>query len=740
MSERDDDPAPSRRSSNSSRPGAALDQSRVAGRYLGHGGQGIVVRGLDRHLPREVAWKTVHDDDQGAQARLRHEARVLAMLEHPHIVPVYDLVDDGTTVRMATRLVRGRSLGALLSSRSQTSDLVLLRHMLAVSRAIGFAHEHGVVHRDIKPHNIMIGDRGETQVIDWGLAQVATDVEPLAGVIGTTAYMSPEQARGERATPAFDVWALGATLVEVVSGRPLWSSPDEAILAELKCGLRPRIDSSQLPVELAVIIGRALAPDPENRYSDARMLTVDLEAYLERAAPGPSAVPAIETPDGVTARPVGAARLPTRWAMSGDVSIAYQVFGAGPDLVLIPGFVSHLELSWEDPSLASFLERLGEQHRVIFFDKRGTGMSDRVDVSSLGDRLEDIRAVMDAAGSERAAVFGISEGGVLALLFAALYPERVSALVVYSSVAKSTVGPDYPIGAPPEMFEWGYSEIRQKWGGPVFLEAEAPSRVGDQAFASWWARYLKMGASPGAAIAVLKANSKIDVRHLLKGISVPTIVLHRADDVLTPYDSCRYVADHIPGARFVALEGRDHLPFVGDSAALIDQVLAFLAEPHALRFGVPLVAFVLVVNPVATHRGNLAEDAQVALDRMFAETLGRTGGSAIGTTRPGQMAASFGLPSAALACALALIAGAARHDVPVAVALHLDVLTRDDLTPSELVFDRVADLAWSGPPDQIVVTRIVRDLATRVDLAFELRSKDPEDRDALFILRQASAQ
>ena len=720
MSEWDDEPTPSRRSSRSSQPRATIDPQHVSGHYLGHGGQGVVVQGRDRHLPRDVAWKMVQDDDVRGQACLRQEARVLAMLEHPHIVPVYDLVDDGTSIRMATRFVRGRSLRAQLAAPlAEREPTQLLRHMLEVSRAIGFAHEHGVVHCDIKPHNIMIGERGETQVIDWGLALVIADAaEPVGRVVGTPAYMSPEQARGERAQPGSDVWALGATLVEVVTGSPLWSLSDASILAELCRGLRPQIDTSAMPPELAVIIGRALAPDPESRYSDARTLTADLEAYLDRK---PTPAPAAE--------PIPRTAPTTRWTTSGDVSIAYQVFGSGPtDLVMIPGFVSHLEVSWEDPSFASFLDRLGASHRVIFFDKRGTGMSDRVDVSSLGDRLEDIRAVMDAAGSERAAMVGVSEGGVLALLFAALYPERVSALAIYASVAKSTVGPDYPMGMPLEVFDWGYSEIRQKWGGPVFIEVEAPSRIDDATFRAWWARYLKMGGSPGAAIAILKANSKIDVRHLLPGIGVPTIVLRRSGDRLTPFESCRHVADKIPGARFVALAGDDHLPFVGDGA-VVDTLLDFIAAPHPARADIPLVAFVLAFNPIGPQWAALAPHVS--------EILTRHGGSPLPTSRIGQQLHAFRLPSGAISCAIALAALATTHGAPATVALHLDVLARAGLGHSQDVLDRVTDMATNATPNRIIATRIVRDLATRVDLSFEALSPDPDDPAALFIMHGA---
>ncbi len=413
-----DKPAPSRTSQVSSvgqdqPPGAAEHE----GQMLGRGGQGIVVQGRDRHLPREVAWKIA--DDPRSQVRLRHEAKVLSMLEHPHIVPVYDLVDDGVNVRMATRFVRGRTLRTVLNQRISgpveveglaspgASDIItLLRHMLAVSQAIAFAHEHGVVHGDIKPENIMIGDRGETQVIDWGLSLISAEARPIGELVGTVAYMSPEQARGERIGPTSDVWALGATLVEALTGRALWSQPEPEVLSALRRGVRPRLDTATLPAELTVIVGRALAPDQEARYSDAQTLAADIEAYLGKVADERRGESPPLTVDPIRVAPRGPAlgeAHSTRYALSGDVSIAYQVFGSGPsDLVIIPGFVSHLEVTWEDPSFARFLERLGERHRVILFDKRGTGMSDRVDVSSLGDRLADVRAVMEAAEFRRA--------------------------------------------------------------------------------------------------------------------------------------------------------------------------------------------------------------------------------------------------------------------------------------------------------------------------------------------------
>ncbi|MBL8787041.1 MAG: serine/threonine protein kinase, partial [Deltaproteobacteria bacterium] len=266
----------------------------LSGTPLGRGAQGVVVSGQDRHLPREVAWKSASRSDPKACLRLRHEARVLAMLEHPNIVPVYDLDDLGSHLRMALRYVRGASLRTLLRREPFAPGSVrAIRHVLAVAHALAFAHLRGVVHRDVKPDNIMVGEQGETQLIDWGLAAVLEDHDPVGGVTGTPLYMSPEQARGERPTPSVDVWALGAILYELAIGRPLWAlaatpiesgeiaSDAKPILEELRLGRRPHLDLRSLPEELAAIITRALAPEPEARYHDAGSFADDLEAFLD---------------------------------------------------------------------------------------------------------------------------------------------------------------------------------------------------------------------------------------------------------------------------------------------------------------------------------------------------------------------------------------------------------------------------------------------------------------------------
>jgi pimeloyl-ACP methyl ester carboxylesterase len=216
----------------------------------------------------------------------------------------------------------------------------------------------------------------------------------------------------------------------------------------------------------------------------------------------------------------------TRYAQSGDVNIAFQVVGDGAlDLVYVPGWVSHLELFWQEPSYAAFLRRLASFSRLILFDKRGTGMSDRVpesELPTLEQRMDDVRAVMDAVGSEEAALVGLSEGGPMCLLFAATHPERTRALIMLGSYARRTWAPDYPWAPSEAAHEAFIEEVARKWGGPVGLEARAPSQVGNEAFSRWWATYLRMSASPGAAKTLTRMNAQIDVRGALPVVRVPT--------------------------------------------------------------------------------------------------------------------------------------------------------------------------------------------------------------------------
>src|SRR4051812_2736679 len=242
----------------------------------------------------------------------------------------------------------------------------------------------------------------------------------------------------------------------------------------------------------------------------------------------------------------------TRFALSGDVNIAYQVIGDGPiDLVFVMGWVSNIDEFWTEPQLAGFLERLAKFSRLIIFDKRGTGLSDRVDVHQLPtieQRMDDVRAVMDAAGSRQAALLGISEGGPMSIVFAATYPERTRCLMTFGSYARSIRTVDYPWARPAEQWNAMFDAIRAGWGKvPVGLESRMPSRVQDEAYRQWWTRYLTKSATPKAALLLTQMNAEIDVRAALSAISVPTLVMHRSGDKAIPVAGSRDMAQHIRG-------------------------------------------------------------------------------------------------------------------------------------------------------------------------------------------------
>lgn len=279
---------------------------------------------------------------------------------------------------------------------------------------------------------------------------------------------------------------------------------------------------------------------------------------------------------------------PTQYAQSGDYNIAYQVLGDGPiDLVFVMGWVSHLEYFWREKHFRQFLQRLAAFSRLILFDKRGTGLSDRVPprlLPTLEQRMDDVRAVMDAVGSKRAAILGVSEGGPMSALFAATYPEKTLGLAMIGSYARRLRDTDYPWGPTVGERESYLQQIRESWGGPIGIEERAPTLAQDPDFRQWWATYLRMGVSPGGAEALTRMNASIDVRAILPTVRVPTLVLHRKDDRTLLAEEGRHLASLIPNARYEEVPGADHLPFVGNQEDLLQPISSFLlalrqAEP-----------------------------------------------------------------------------------------------------------------------------------------------------------------
>ena len=413
----------------------------------------------------------------------------------------------------------------------------------------------------------------------------------------------------------------------------------------------------------------------------------------------------------------------TRYAKSGDVHIAYQVVGAGLiDLVLVPGFVSHVEGWWEEPLCARFLERLASFSRLILFDKRGTGLSDReAGVPTLEQRMDDVRAVMAAAGSERAAVLGISEGGAMSALFAATYPERTAALVLYGTFA------EFRSWVPtPQQFEHFLHAIDETWGTGQSLPRFAPSVADDPRIRRWWARFERAGASPGAAMALMRMNSEIDVRHVLPAIRVPTLVLHRTGDVTVDVEAGRYQAAHIPGAKYVELSGVDHLLFVGDSEATLDEIEEFLTGVRPVAEPDRVLATVLFTDIVGSTKlaarlgdrrwRDLLDAHHAAVRRELARVRGRE----VKTAGDGFLA-TFDGPARAIRCAGAISATVRTLGIEVRAGLHtgeIELIGEDVGGIAVHVGARVAALAGPG---EVLVSSTVKDLVAGSGLRFEDR-------------------
>jgi pimeloyl-ACP methyl ester carboxylesterase/DNA-binding NarL/FixJ family response regulator len=407
---------------------------------------------------------------------------------------------------------------------------------------------------------------------------------------------------------------------------------------------------------------------------------------------------------------------PTRYARSGDVHIAYQVFGSGPiDLVFVMGWVSHLDLFWAQPRFARFLSRLGSFARVILFDKRGTGLSDRVSgMPTIEERMDDVRAVMDAAGSERAALLGISEGGTLCTVFAASYPERARALVLFGCYARRLWSDDYPWGSRLEDRESAIRQIDQNWGQDFALAKRAPSLVHDDDFRQWWARYLRMSASPGAAVALTNMNTSIDVRDVLPIICVPTLVIHRTGDQTISVENGRFLASHIPGARLVELQGDDHLPFVGDQETLLHEIEHFLTGRLPTPEQDRVLATVLVLGFESSPLGDEIDheawqERHSAGEAIVRMQLERFGGRRRGSTIGG-VVATFDGPARAIFCAEAIERDARVHDLVVRAGIHAGEVERAGEEITGMAVEVARQISASSDPGEILFSGTVRDL------------------------------
>jgi pimeloyl-ACP methyl ester carboxylesterase/DNA-binding winged helix-turn-helix (wHTH) protein/class 3 adenylate cyclase len=420
----------------------------------------------------------------------------------------------------------------------------------------------------------------------------------------------------------------------------------------------------------------------------------------------------------------------TMYARSGDVNIAYQVIGDAPlDLVFVMGWVSHMEYFWREPNFARFLLRLASFSRLILFDKRGTGLSDRVPINqlpTLEQRMDDVRAVMDAVGSERAALCGVSEGGPMCSLFAATYPEKTLALVMIGTYAKRIRDAEYPWGATPEQREQFFEVMRKQWGGPVGIDERAPSVASDQKFREWWATYLRMGASPGAAVALTQMNAEIDVRNVLPSIRVPSLVIHRTDDQCLRVEEGRFVADRIPGAKFVELPGEDHLPFVGDQDAILDEVEEFLTGVRHSAEPDTVLATVLVARIVGIkeHVDRLGEDRWADLLRRLHAHMTKEiewfRGREIDIME-NRLLAIFDGPARAVRCASAITEYASRLGIKTCTGLHTGECEIADGQVGGAAAQMCLCVANEAEAGEVLVSSTVKDLVAGSGIRFEDR-------------------
>lgn len=394
----------------------------------------------------------------------------------------------------------------------------------------------------------------------------------------------------------------------------------------------------------------------------------------------------------------------THYALSGDAHIAYQVLGEGPrDVVLIPGFVSNVETAWTWPPHAAFLKRLAAGRRLIVFDKRGTGLSDSVadpSALTLEQRMDEVRAVMDAAGSHRAALFGFSEGAALSMLFAAAYPSRTNGLVLYGALISPALDTDsnpvVGVFADPAA---AWEIMRNVWGTGQFVAPFAPTVHGVDSEMVHAARFERHGASPSAAYAIIRMAASIEVRGLCPAVHAPSLVLHRRDDALVPPANGRYLAEHLPDARYVELEGPDHPPWIGDNRQLFEEVDRFLASDHPIASGPTRLLQAVVV-------------ADRNLDPTLLSTVERFRGRP--STAPRGLVYTFEGAVRAVDCGLALV----ERDPSLRLTVHVGELEMGPRGIEGTAVDVAVAALEAAPEGRVTVTSVVKDLALGSSLAF----------------------
>lgn len=417
----------------------------------------------------------------------------------------------------------------------------------------------------------------------------------------------------------------------------------------------------------------------------------------------------------------------TRYAKSGEINIAYQTIGEGAlDLVYTGSWTNQIEHAWELPEYARFLQRLASFSRLITLDKRGSGLSDRLSQApTLDERIDDLRAVLDEVGSERAVLFGSSEGGVLSAVFSATYPERVSALIMFGSMARLARADDYPLGWSAEFAGLVYDYIEHRWGtGETALVA--PSLAGDEEFRRWHGQLERLTATPAAAAEMMRWNLEIDIRDVLATISVPTLIMHRADETWVEAGCGRYLAESIPGARYLELEGTDHYPYLENADAVVEEIEEFVtgarheAAPDRVLATVLFTDIVRSTESAAELGDERWRHRLDSHDRLVREQLKHFRGREVNTLGDGFIA-SFDGPARAIECAKAVVAAAGSVGLELRAGVHTGECERrgDDL--GGIAVHIGARVAAEAGPGEVLVSRTVKDLVAGSTLVFEDR-------------------
>jgi class 3 adenylate cyclase len=426
-----------------------------------------------------------------------------------------------------------------------------------------------------------------------------------------------------------------------------------------------------------------------------------------------------------------------RYARSGDIHIAYQVHGNGPvNLVLTPGSISHLDYYWKEPGARRWLEGLGKFSRVVRFDKRGTGLSDRAaGIPTFEERMDDIRAVMDAAGFDDAVLVGFSEGVAMSILFAASYPKRTRGLVLYGGMAKGSWAPDYPWAMTKEQWEGVFERTERIWGTKEWAERRvsilAPSRMGDAAFIRWAVEAWRLGGSPGSAVAYAKSEMNMDVTSVLPAIHVPTLVIHLVDDKVCSIEEGRYIAKHIPGARLKELPGSDHVFFYADTR-LTDRILGeiqkFATGVEPMTHIDRMLATVLFTDIVAsTRRATELGDIkwQSLLERhnsMVKDEVQKFGGVVVKNTGDGFLA-TFEGPSRAIGCAWNITRFAKELGIDVRAGVHTGECIIGPADVSGIAIHMASRILGEAQPGEVLVSSTVRDLVYGSRISFTDREE-----------------